>query len=172
MIQSSTCAGKPLGPLPLGGHHPHLLPKDNNCLNHRLQKYPDTCVFSPSHPNILKILSHLFRDFRGFHTTTGQSWSKAVRISKSYLNDGTKVSGHPYAPKSRSVLAHISPAAILCHFRSASLAHWAVLGWSPFQATHGTKISKSFIFSQSPKIQANSNSKQILCLLSCLFFPN
>ena len=47
-----------------------------------------------------------------------------------YLNDDNKVSWRPYAYKYRSMLSHISPAAILWCFYYPPLLYWEVLGGS------------------------------------------
>ena len=70
-------------------------PKRNTACTITLKKIPDTCSLDLSCPKIIENCAHLFLEFLRFPTTTGQSFSKAVKIQTSYLNDVTKFSGRP-----------------------------------------------------------------------------
>ena len=107
-----------------------------------LKKFPDTCIFSHSHPKIPVIRDHFLRAFQRLLATAGQSLSEAVKIFPRYLKDGTEVSGWTYSRKGRSVIYCRSSAASLHHFCSASFLHCDVLGWRPFKAVHGTSMSQ------------------------------
>ena len=59
-----------------------------------------------------------------------------------HLNAITVASRRPYALKTLSVPAQASSVFILHRFLPNQLAHWAVLGWRPFKATHSTSMSQ------------------------------
>ena len=107
-----------------------------------LNKVTGTRVICPSRPNILVIQAHFFCVFLRFLTTTGQSFSKAVRIRPRYFIDGTELSGRPYALKYRSVLSCISYIVIMCHFRCTPFVHCVVLGWQTFNTAHSNRMSQ------------------------------
>ena len=73
--------------------------------------------------------------FLRFPTITGQSSSKSINIRARYLNYFTAFSGLPKVWKALSIRTCISSVDILQRFRSAPLAHWAVL-WVAYVQVH------------------------------------
>ena len=87
------------GLLHLGGHYPHLCPKQKHIFNQRHTKYSRRSPIRSLPPQNVSIRLHFPHARRRFCSNTGQSSSEDKKFRPKYLNKRTVISSVPYDKK-------------------------------------------------------------------------
>ena len=131
----------PPNTLPICGFITHVLNpyKITDCTTAKYI-WPEVWTFTPSLTITLISSTHFRCSFRKLLTTSGQSYSAAVRISPRYLKSVTGVRGIPYAVIAVSAPALASYSARRRRFLSAPLRQKTVVMYRLLRALRDTNM--------------------------------
>ena len=116
-------------------------PNKSTPWNTATYNFPAVLLSSPSLPNIFTICPHFSLAHYRFRYTSVQSFSVDDIMRPKYSNDGTAVSGIPFANKTLCVRSYVSATTNLYCFLSVLFRHISEVGCAQFSASCGTNMS-------------------------------